>query len=1554
MKQVALSNSTRRLALACSLLAATVSPATAGEPNPAAATTKLFARENLVAWCIVPFDAKKRGPEERAEMLQRLGFQRFAYDWRAEHIPNFDAELDALKRHGIQLEAFWFPAALNEDARAILDLLKRHKLHTQLWVTMGDPAPEAKDQAAKVTAAARTLRPIAEQAAKIGCSVALYNHGGWFGEPENQLAVIEELKLANVGIVYNLHHGHEHLERFPDLLKRMLPKLVALNLNGMVKGGEQVGMKIVPLGQGQLDLELLKTIRDSGYRGSIGILGHTQDDAEERLRDNLDGLDWLVPQLLGKPAGPKPKPRTGSGTPAATAAPPAVRGWLAEGKAEYRTPPLTVECRAKLRWKQNYNILVASDTKQSPAHWEIFSMAGSGALTAYLPGMEPDHVPSHVDICDGEWHNLAMQFEPDRVRLYCDGKLAADQAVRGSGKEAVPGPLAFGRLVEGGLGCEGTLEFVRLSRGIRKINERSSEMVEADDATIGLWRFQPDRQTIEDLSKFHNPAKVAAVASPSPGFVPPEGIHLTPVDSRLKVVLIDRSQNDAYMAVKADSLGRLFVGGREAVFVFEPDDHGGYRPRQELYRFPPDSIIIGIELRGNDLYVLTSGALYLFPEGRTRREGLQPKRLLWGLPLDLHVSFHCLAWGPEGDLYLNHGDPLLNYGDWERPDHWGHWTLFTQPEGTKAPYTGTGAVLRLKPDGSGLRVVAVGLRGPVGLAFDNEWNLFTNDNDHESRADQYAPARLLHVTPHADFAWPRGWMPSKSPDRADLLETMNADLGRGVPCDLVYYDEPFLPADLRSALLMCRWDRMAVSRYPPRARGASFEAKELPFLTGENNVRPVGITVGRGGRLFVTSLYLAANVVSPYCVSDLVMITRADDPPDHPFQPYEVVDLPPEKLWAELSSDSWERRQRAHVEILRRGLEPIPKLVESDGELSWDGLPRPSAAEDGLGRPSHGEFSDRLLAEIGENDPALMHLPWIAGQEGSRRAGRWLRKLSKHPRSKVRSQAVRALAEFPRLKPPREGFVQALGDDRTAVRLAALAHFFTADGSLPFAEVVVMAGSRDSYLRQTACLLLARRATVDEINHLSHSDDEAERLAGVLAAGMKLTIPACDDVPPAELPLFFPEGNAFFHPSLAFAGEVHEIKLAELGRIGSYTIAERWKRVEHTSERQELFDLLVRSLGDHESPIRLQAAYYLSLMRDPRAEPLVALARWDVRVRELSALPPRAITQVWAIGPFDDGDKGLLQRHPPEQGPIDLSAKYASPLGPLHWERVEANDGRFDWRERLGRLASSSYDVAFRLQNLRRQGALMTIEAGDAVQVWQNGRPIEPGPRPRPGQTSVLLDVQPGGNDVLVRVHGATGHGTLQLRLNSGDGLVADLPEKLDASLLAERLKEASAAGGPIALAPEFLTTDWRRDVERGDAAQGRKLFGTLGCVKCHAITAEQKGNGAPSLTDARKRFTVPYLVESVLLPSKQVVELFRATSIETADGQSMIGLIVRETADEIELLLPDATRKTVAASEIESRQLQALSPMPAGIVKTPAELRDLLAYLLSENPQAP
>jgi len=299
-----------------SLLAAWFSLASGlrGAEGPEGSRYALFARTNLVAWCIVPFDSKKRGPEERATMLEQLGFKMFAYDYRAEHIPTFDAEVEALQRHHVQLLAWWFPTSLNSEAQQILEVLQRHKIQAQLWVMGGGaPTKTPEEQQARVESETGRIKSIAAAAAKIGCTVGLYNHGSWFGEPENQLAIIEKLRaggVTNVGIVYNLHHGHEHLDRFPALLQKMKPYLYVLNINGMVRDGERSGRKILPLAQGDLDLSLLRTVRASGWHGPVGILNHTDEDADARLRDNLAGLDWLVPQLNGQPAGARPVPRS--------------------------------------------------------------------------------------------------------------------------------------------------------------------------------------------------------------------------------------------------------------------------------------------------------------------------------------------------------------------------------------------------------------------------------------------------------------------------------------------------------------------------------------------------------------------------------------------------------------------------------------------------------------------------------------------------------------------------------------------------------------------------------------------------------------------------------------------------------------------------------------------------------------------------------------------------------------------------------------------------------------------------------------------------------------------------------------------------------------------------------------------------------------------------------------------------------------------------------------------------------------------------------------------
>jgi hypothetical protein len=101
----------------------------------------LFSQDNLLAWCTIPYDSKKRNSEERAVMLKDLGFTSFAYDWRTQDLPNMETELATLKKHGIKLKSVWFwvnggkNSILDEANETILKTLQKTNTKTELWVS---------------------------------------------------------------------------------------------------------------------------------------------------------------------------------------------------------------------------------------------------------------------------------------------------------------------------------------------------------------------------------------------------------------------------------------------------------------------------------------------------------------------------------------------------------------------------------------------------------------------------------------------------------------------------------------------------------------------------------------------------------------------------------------------------------------------------------------------------------------------------------------------------------------------------------------------------------------------------------------------------------------------------------------------------------------------------------------------------------------------------------------------------------------------------------------------------------------------------------------------------------------------------------------------------------------------------------------------------------------------------------------------------------------------------------------------------------------------------
>jgi sugar phosphate isomerase/epimerase len=261
-----------------------------------------ISKSQLLAWCIVPYDDQERTPSQRINMLQELGFTQYAYDWRQRHLKTFAREITQVRMADIDIAAVWMwisadndkPSALSADNTRLLSIMEENDLQTQLWVGIQDQFFEGLNEEEKTEKASEMIRYLLDEAKSSVTQIGLYNHGGWFGNPVNQIKLINSINDKRLGIVYNFHHAHAQIDNFPQLLEQMQPYLLAVNFNGM----REEGPKILPIGQGNAEADMIKTLLESGYEGPIGILGHVEnEDVRLVLERNLQGLDSLLHEM---------------------------------------------------------------------------------------------------------------------------------------------------------------------------------------------------------------------------------------------------------------------------------------------------------------------------------------------------------------------------------------------------------------------------------------------------------------------------------------------------------------------------------------------------------------------------------------------------------------------------------------------------------------------------------------------------------------------------------------------------------------------------------------------------------------------------------------------------------------------------------------------------------------------------------------------------------------------------------------------------------------------------------------------------------------------------------------------------------------------------------------------------------------------------------------------------------------------------------------------------------------------------------------------------------
>jgi len=293
--------------------------------------------------------------------------------------------------------------------------------------------------------------------------------------------------------------------------------------------------------------------------------------------------------------------------------------------------------------------------------------------------------------------------------------------------------------------------------------------------------------------------KTFAVAALAVALHLPAGYHASVYASGL----------DHPTALSFGPTGRLYVS--EDIGRIVSVTRGTTKPRPFATNL---TVPLGLLWRGRTLYVSESGKVEALRLGGGRRV------VVSGLPFQEHQQDAIVA-GPDGRLYLGSGSTCDVCKE-------------TDPR--------SAAILSFRTDGSGLRVVAHGLRNPYGLVFVGK-TLYATVNGQDNLGDAEPADMVVRIRAGANYGWPVCW-----PDYA--LRRLEGQCGGVTPP--VAYLEPHSSADgivsWRGDLFVAEWGEYLSSEHG-RAIVRIEHGRATTFATGFEH--PLALAVDPSGGLLV-------------------------------------------------------------------------------------------------------------------------------------------------------------------------------------------------------------------------------------------------------------------------------------------------------------------------------------------------------------------------------------------------------------------------------------------------------------------------------------------------------------------------------------------------------------------------------------------------------------------------------------------------------------------------------------------------------------------------------
>jgi quinoprotein glucose dehydrogenase len=961
------------------------------------------------------------------------------------------------------------------------------------------------------------------------------------------------------------------------------------------------------------------------------------------------------------------------------------------------------------------------------------------------------------------------------------------------------------------------------------------------------------------------------------------------------------SQRERFLTNVFGTNSAILTRNSEILRVLLPGPSGHVEDSQiawRAFRSVGSGLMAGVLARENKVYVACVPGLYRLDDFGGTKESRRVLSTGYGVHIGVTGhDLHGLTLGMDGKIYFTMGDRGMT----------------VRSGASTLNYPDTGAVLRCNPDGGELEVVAIGLRNPQDLTFDELGNLWTADNDTEGEDT----CRLIHVVEGADYGWRNSYQHMKGygpwvqekvwQGRIDGTLTSAGDPAQG-PAGFAYYPGVGLSDEMKGRFVLCDFPG-GIQTFTVEPKGASYVIKDKKhFLWG---CWPTHIEFATDGFMYFSDWvggWSLPNKGRIYRVSPTNAVETAKTAAVGKILQGGFDDKDPATLLGYLEHDDLRVRRNAHLALAKKKeTNPQLRAIALDAKK-----PRTARLHAIWAMRLQGPFDpvtiDRLVKD---SDPEIR-----AQSVGSASITNIV-KLLKDPSPRVKLYAAQALHK------------RALYDPNNSTAAEAILEFLEKnadeDAFLTQAGVRVLIYSQPALLKarkhsspavRRAAMLAAR--AISSMNVAAYLDEPAL---------MYEAARAINDVP---IPAAFP-------------------KLAE--RLTTNCPPQILSRAVNANFR----------MGGNEAAKRLAAfASASAAPMNARIDALQCLADWQQpneidRVmglwRPIGGEPSRrsetlvlnAMQSRWAAL-WKETDPGLIK------AALDCVVEIEPPgqttnVMTIFRDAKRPNDVRAKALETLGGLNDTNFAPAM---ELALQSDSLRI---GALELVQSNTP--------PAVISRVINMISQPNDVRT--------------LQAAYGVIRRLAPAEAAEPLKQALEKLGRKELPPELALDVLQTAESypvlKDAEDaaakgafadpangpllvgGDVERGKRVFterSDVSCTRCHSVGGVG-GTLGPPMDGIGARQTREYLLESILDPNKVIAKGYESLLITLTDNTQVAGRVVRETGVFIEILSPEDGPVTVRKPDIKNLS-RSLSAMPEGMgqMLTPFDLRNLVEYLAS------